>query len=337
MGWNIARGDVVVFHGGDLVAAEGRFGRPLEGWLDLSTGINPIAYPVPRLPQSCWSRLPSSDAGLRAAAAQAYGVTESRLVVPAPGVQALIQLLPWIRRNIEVAVLAPTYEEHRAAWQAAGHRVREMSSLDELGRPDVVVVVNPNNPDGRIIPADKLLYLAAELADRGGFLVLDESFADVTPKASLAEKTGRPGLVILRSFGKFFGLAGVRLGFALADPGTAESLRSRLGPWPVSGPALVIGESALIDDAWIGQTKTRLSADAARLDEMLLAKGLSLVGGTPLFRLVESPKADALYEHLGRRGILVRAFAAQTDRLRFGLPGSEADWQRLAAALREWV
>ncbi len=327
----------MVFHGGDLAGAEGRFGRPLAGWLDLSTGINPISYPVPRIPQECWTRLPSSDAGLRAAAAEAYGVAESRLVVPAPGVQALIQLLPWLRRNIEVAILSPTYEEHRAAWQSAGHRVREVESLDDTGRADVVVVVNPNNPDGRILPADKLLFLAAELADRGGFLIIDESFADVAPTASLADKAGRPGLLILRSFGKFFGLAGIRLGFALAEPNMAESLRSRLGPWPVSGPALVIGEAALIDDAWIGQAKARLQADAARLDRLLAAKGLTQAGGTALFRLVESVRADSLYEHLGRRGILVRAFQARPERLRFGLPGPEEGWARLEAALAEWV
>jgi cobalamin biosynthetic protein CobC len=325
-----------IAHGGNLEAAESRFGRPRLGWLDLSTGINPIPYPVPALAKERWTRLPGSDAGLRAAAAQAYGVADARLVVPAPGAQALIQTLPTLRRDASVAVLAPTYEEHQAAWTAEGHRVRAVETLDQAAEAELVVLVNPNNPDGRLVAVDRLLLLADSLAKRSGLLVVDESFADTMPLASLAPHAGRPGLVILRSFGKFFGLAGLRLGFALAEAGLAADLRRRLGPWAVNGPAMAIAEQALLDDGWIAQTRMRLNADAKRLDTLLKAAGAAVLGGTPLFRLAEIGKAEMLYDHLGRLGILIRSFPAFPERLRFGLPGAESDWRRLTEAFDSW-
>ncbi|MBI4967581.1 MAG: threonine-phosphate decarboxylase [Rhodospirillales bacterium] len=323
-------------HGGDLELAESRFGRPDRGWLDLSTGINPIAYPLPALAPERWTRLPGSDAGLRAAAAQAYGVGDARLVVPAPGAQALIQLLPALRRDAAVAILVPTYEEHQAAWTALGHRVRAVETIDRAAEAEIVVLVNPNNPDGRLVPVDRLLQLADDLAKRGGLLVVDESFADTMPLASLAPHAGRPGLLVLRSFGKFFGLAGLRLGFALAEAGLAADLRRRLGPWAVNGPAMAIAEAALLDDHWIAATRMRLNADAKRLDTLLTAAGATVLGGTPLFRLCETAKAEALFDHLGRQGILVRTFPAFPRRLRFGLPGAEPQWRRLLDAFESW-
>lgn len=325
---------VRIAHGGNLEAAEKRFGRPLAGWLDLSTGINPHAYPMPNLEASVWRRLPGSDAGLRAAAADCYGVADPKLVVPANGAQSLIQLLPGLRRNVRVAILSPTYEEHAASWRDGGHRVEEVSMLDETQGFDIVVAVNPNNPDGRVLEPSRLIALSEVLAGRGGFLVVDESFADPEPTRSVAKEAGRPGLIVLRSFGKFFGLAGLRLGFALAEAGTAASLRRKLGSWAVSGPAQVIGEAALLDDAWIGAMRQKLKEDAKRLDALLAKFDFKPVGGTPLFRLVETGRAEDVHERLGRRGILVRAFAKHPCWLRFGLPGGEAEWQRLETALQ---
>lgn len=323
-----------IAHGGNLEAAEKRFGRPQAGWLDLSTGINPHAYPMPNLEASVWRRLPGSDAGLRAAAADCYGVADPKLVVPANGAQSLIQLLPGLRRNVRVAVLSPTYEEHSACWRDGGHRVLEVPTLEEAQDADIVVLVNPNNPDGRVLEPSRLLALSEVLAGRGGFLVVDESFADPEPTRSVAKEAGRPGLIVLRSFGKFFGLAGLRLGFALAEAGTAASLRRQLGSWAVSGLAQVIGEAALLDDAWIGAMRQTLKENARRLDLLLARFAFKPVGGTPLFRLVEIERAEDIFERLGRRGILIRAFAKHPCWLRFGLPGKEAEWQRLGAALQ---
>lgn len=315
-------------HGGDLAGAEARWGRPERGWLDLSTGINPWPYALPPLPAEAWTRLPgvAEDAALRAAAARRFG-TESACVLAAPGTSALIQALPRIVPPGPVAVVGPTYGEHARAWAAAGHTVIEAATLDAADAP-VAVVVNPNNPDGRVVDPAALLARVKP----GALLVVDEAFGDMTPALSVAPRL-RPGLVVLRSFGKFYGLAGMRLGFALALPETLALLAAQLGPWPVSGPALAVGAAALGDDGW-GETMTaRLAQWASRLDGILAAGGLTVMGGTSLFRLASHPQAASLYDRLGRAGILVRAFENRPHLLRFGLPADDAGLGRLARAL----
>lgn len=324
-------------HGGNLAAAEARFGRPAEGWLDLSTGINPYPYPVPDLVTELWHRLPDATAehALIEAACVCYGVARPSHVLAAPGSQALIQWLPYVVPVSRVTIVGQTYAEHAAAWSAAGHpvEVREDEQVDPGSR--VVVVVNPNNPDGRRLDPDGLAALGEQLARRGGLVVVDEAFADVAPELSLADRVG-PGVVVLRSFGKFFGLAGLRLGFAICAPPLAGELRRAIGPWAVSGPALAIATRALTDEAWIIQMRRRLSAEAVALDQLLAEAGLTVSGGTDLFRLVTAPRAWALYEHLGSRGILTRPFAAAPRLLRFGLPGGTPARERLRRALAEW-
>lgn len=320
-------------HGGDLAAAEARWGRPRAGWLDLSTGINPWPYPIPPLPPEAWTRLPGAaeDAALRVAAARRYGAPAADRVLAGPGTSALIQALPRTRAPGRVAVVAPTYGEHARAWAAAGHQVTEVPSLD-AAEAEVIVVVNPNNPDGRAIAPETLLDLALRQAAKGGLLLVDEAFGDMTPALSVAPAL-RPGLAVLRSFGKFYGLAGLRLGFLLAEPALRDAVAAQLGPWPVSGPALGVGRAALDDDAWAEATQARLQRETAALDAVLERAGLGLIGGTTLFRLFSHPQASALYDRLGRAGILVRAFETHPDRLRFGLPADAEGRERLAAAL----
>jgi cobalamin biosynthesis protein CobC len=324
-------------HGGDLARAEAEFGAPPEPWLDLSTGLNPSPYPLPPLAAEVWSRLPDSGAMERliAAATVCYEAPDAGCVVAAPGTQALIQLLPRLRSPGRVEIVGPTYGEHRACWSAAGHRVREASTprACNLAETDVVVVTNPNNPDGRRFPTGELAEIAAKLADRGGWVVVDEAFADPTPEASLAGRVDRPGIVVLRSFGKFFGLGGLRLGFALAAPPLATVLRSALGPWCVSGPAAAIGATALGDAAWVEATRKRLPELCRDLDSMLEEVGLPVVGGTALFRLVDDPRAPEIHRKLAKRGVLVRRFADRTSWLRFGLPRDRTQLERLRRAL----
>lgn len=328
-----------VQHGGDPAALEARFGMPAHGWLDLSTGINPRPYAPSPMPAEVMTRLPLKVEldGLLAAARRAYGVPKDAGLVAAPGTQALIQLVPTLFAPCDVTVLGPTYGEHAPAWLAAGHRVEDVASIcAQAARPaPFAVVVHPNNPDGRLQSVEGLLAFADELHDRGGALVVDEAFIDVDPVRSVSPHAGRDGLIVLRSFGKFYGLAGVRLGFAVCAPDMAERLSAKLGPWAVSGPAIWAGTCALNDAAWTEQTRTRLKTDAARLDALLAGAGLKLLGGTDLFRLAESEQAQALYETLGRTGILTRPFAYNARWLRFGLPGREVDWLRLETALAE--
>jgi cobalamin biosynthetic protein CobC len=325
-----------VEHGGDLDAARLLFPGAPEPFVDLSTGINPYPYPIPQLPPELFTRLPEQGAldRLGAIAAQAYGAPSGAHVVGAPGTQMLLPLVAALVRPGRAAVLGPTYAEYVRAAALAGHRVAEVADLAGLRDAGLAAVVNPNNPDGRIIPRDALLACAGAVA-AGGLLVVDEAFMDATMDGgrSLAGDVGRHDVVVLRSFGKFFGLPGLRLGFALARPAIAARLRERLGPWAVAGPAIAIGAAALADHAWAAMTRARLAQAAARLDQLLAATGLKVTGGTPLFRLVETPAAPALFHHLGRAGILVRHFGAQPAWLRFGLPASEPGWQRLAEVL----
>jgi cobalamin biosynthesis protein CobC len=322
-------------HGGDLAAARRRFPDALEPLIDLSTGINPHSYPLPPLPPELFMRLPQPEAleSLAATAARAYGAAADQ-VVAAPGTQSLLAPVFSAVSPGRAAILGPTYAEHARVAALVGHRVEDVTDFAALAGADLAVVVNPNNPDGRITPRDALLALAEEKRQRGGLLVVDEAFVEVAPAGlSVAPDVGPGGLVVLRSFGKFYGLAGLRLGFALAAAPVAMRLRAALGPWPVSGPALAAGEAALADAAWAEAMRELLARDAARLDRLLMGAGLNIAGGTSLFRLAHIPAAGSLADHLGHAGIMVRRFSEAPAALRFGLPADEAAWQRLATAL----
>jgi cobalamin biosynthesis protein CobC len=328
--------DEPLLHGGDLGAARRLFPDAPEPFIDLSTGINPNPYPLPRFSADLFTRLPDSTAAgaVAAAAARAYGAPSAAHVVLAPGTQILLPLVAGLVRAGRAAVLAPTYPELPRAAAFAGHNVKTVRGIDECGDAALVIVANPNNPDGRLLSRTDLLALAGDLRRRGGVLVVDEAFMDVGPPGtSLAADVSCGNVVVLRSFGKFFGLAGMRLGFALAAPALATRLCAMLGPWAVSGAALAVGAKALADAVWIERTRGRLEKAAKRLDAILAKSGLDIVGGTSLFRLARTPAASALFHQLGRAGILVRAFPDNASWLRFGLPAKKPDWQRLETAM----
>jgi len=329
-----------LLHGGDLAAARRLFPGAPAAFVDLSTGINPHPYPLPRFSADLFNRLPdvSAAAALAATAARAYGAQSAAHVVPAPGTQILLGLAVGLVQPGRAAILAPTYGEFARAAALAGHRVQAVRNVAECIDADLVLLANPNNPDGRLIGRDALIALAKDLRRRSGLLIVDEAFMDVEPPAaSLAVELSLGNVVVLRSFGKFFGLAGLRLGFALTTPPRAARLSAVLEPWAVSGPALAVGALALADTAWIERTRGRLTKAAGRLDALLSDCNLEIVGGTSLFRLVGTPSARALFHHLGRAGIFVRAFPDNVNWLRFGLPRRRQDWKRLAAALRSFA
>jgi cobalamin biosynthesis protein CobC len=328
--------DEPLLHGGDLAAGRRLFPDAPEPFIDLSTGINPNPYPLSRLPADVFARLPDADAltSLIAVAARAYGAASESHVMAAPGTQILLPLVAALARPGRAAVLAPSYGEFTRAAALAGHSVTEVSGLAAVDDAQLVFVANPNNPDGRLLSRNNLITLAGNLRARDGLLVVDEAFMDFGPPGeSLAAEVSVGNVVVLRSFGKFFGLAGLRLGFALAAPEIATRLAAMLGPWAVSGPALAIGAKALADAAWIKKTRSRLARSAEKLDGILSDSGLDIVGGTNLFRLVRANRASELFHHLGRAGILVRAFPEKSDWLRFGLPANEKAWRWLQIAL----
>lgn len=319
-------------HGGRLQQAARCYGIAPADWLDLSTGINPNGWPVPDLPAHTWSRLPDNDDGLEAAAHVYYG-TQSLL--PVAGSQAAIQALPSLRDACRVGVLSPSYAEHAQAWQRQGHAVQPINAAqvnEIVARLDVLVLVRPNNPTGERFAVQQLIDWHAQLAVRGGWLIVDEAFMDATPDASLAPFCPRAGLIVLRSLGKFFGLAGARVGFVLAAREILQALDEYLGPWAVSGPARAVATLALQDRSWQSQTRARLMHDAQRLQELLRAVDLPPSGGTVLFQWVSTPQAAVIHERLARQGILTRLFS-ETSSLRFGLPANEKQWQRLHKAL----
>ncbi|MGB0683808.1 MAG: threonine-phosphate decarboxylase CobD [Magnetovibrionaceae bacterium] len=325
-------------HGGHLNWAEATFPAAPQPWIDLSTGINPISFPATAVSAAAWQALP--DQGqmdrLREAASIAFGRLGGGMVA-APGTQALIQLLPQLvsePKTIRVLVQKPTYNEHARCWRRAGAEVKEAEDpIAGLQDAEVIVIGRPNNPDGKLHDAAMALEAAANLAKRGGLLVVDEAFCDLMPEQSLAKAAGTPGLLILRSFGKFYGLAGLRLGFALGHESMTSRLSEALGPWAVSGPALDIGAEAYEDEGWAKDMRATLKAAAASLDQVLNAGGLAVLGGTDLFRYVACEQALALFRHLGQNGILVRSFPDQPGRLRFGLPPDETGLRRLETAL----
>ncbi len=311
-----------------------------EPFLDLSTGINPHAYPFAPPPAAAFARLPEPEDewALRTVAARRYGVPDAGWIAASPGSQILISTLPRLLDCRRAVILSPTYGEHAAAWSAHGVPIRavadEAALGDAAGPGTVLVLCNPNNPDGRRPARDRLAALAAHCAARGGTLVVDEAFADLEPGvASAGTLLPSGGLLVLRSFGKSYGLAGLRLGFLLAEPAVIVRLQGLLGPWAIGGPAIAIGTQALADDGWMHGMSETLGRAADRLDRLLRRAGLEPLGGTRLFRLAGTPDADTLFDRLGARGILVRRFEAMPGRLRFGIPADEAAWTRLADAL----
>jgi cobalamin biosynthetic protein CobC len=322
-------------HGGNLAMARALFPQAPEPWIDLSTGINPHSYPHTPIPGNVFARLPepSSLERLKTLAAAAYRAPTPSHIVAGPGTQILLPIIAGlVAADGKAAVLSPTYAEHARAAKMAGFEVLETDDLGELATASLAVIVNPNNPTGRIVSTDDILALAEIMRAKGGLLVVDEAFIDVSEAQSVAGTVGEGGLIVLRSFGKFYGMAGLRLGFAIGHADITVKIEERLGPWAVSGPALHVACEALADADWQAAMRVRLSTDAARLDAALSAAGIPVFGGTSLFRFIRDRRAQGLFQHLGEHGIMTRRFSERPDDLRVGLPG-EKDWSRLEEAL----
>ena len=327
-------------HGGDLAAAHARWPDAAEPLIDLSTGINPWPYPLPPLDPAIYARLPgaaAAEACLHGVAGY-LGVDDPDTIALVPGSQAAITRLPALLDARSVGVVEPAYQEHRHGWAAAGRAVGTVTRGD-LGAADAaaVVLVNPGNPDGATTDRDTVLAAAERLGARGGWLIVDEAFADVAGDISVAGHGGMAGLIVLRSFGKFFGLAGVRFGAVVAPKDVAARVRAAVGPWAVSGPALAIAEQAYRDRPWQAETRARLTRTAARLRATLAEAGLAPVGGTDLFQTAAHDRAAALFEALGKAGLYVRHFPDHPTWLRCGLPPHDAAWSRLTAVLNQWM
>jgi len=308
-------------HGGGLDAAIAQYGGARADWLDLSTGVNPLPYPVGSIDPGAWTALPDRAAqdALTRAARSFWQVPDDAAILAAPGASSLIARLPGLAKAGQVHIPAPTYNEHAAGFAAHGWTVTPTAPA----RPHARVIVHPNNPTGHFYGADDL---GAPLT------VIDESFCDIAPMRSLVGHAIRPGHIVLKSFGKFWGLAGLRLGFAIGPAPLIAQLQEMLGPWPVSGPALAIGARALGDHPWAEATRDRLATDAARLDRLMQGAGAEVTGGTALFRLYRVDNARHWQDRLASHRILGRIFPYADDLIRLGLPAPHG-WAQIERAL----
>lgn len=333
-------------HGGNLVAAAQEFGIAVDQWLDLSTGINPFGYPVPQIPARIWQRLPNGHAALiKAASGYYHCLPENILAIP--GSQFAIQNLPALLPRCRIAIPDIGYQEHRAAWQRNGHRIllyppdREhaLETLIKQGQVDTVLVINPNNPACTRIDKSRLLKWHALLAAKGGLLLVDEAFIDSSPETGLASHYGTEGLVVLRSFGKFFGLAGLRLGFMLADHALCQRMAHQLGPWAINSPAEWIAEQALSNADWHSEARRTLKRESQRLLrylENLFADSALAIKQTDFFVSIflPPPLARHIYQTLGKAGILVRPITIDSNRtcIRIGLIPDPQGWAHFKQA-----
>lgn len=304
-------------HGGGLDAAIKQWGGARSDWLDLSTGINPTPYPLPTFPEHSWTALPDKRAqqALLDAAREFWNVPDSADILAAPGASSLIARMPMLFERGDVDIPKPTYNEHAAAFTAQGWTENEAGS--------VRVIVHPNNPTGQLWSKTDLTAPA---------MVIDESFCDVTPDSTLISEAGKPGRIILKSFGKFWGLAGVRLGFIIAEPTVIAKMRDMIGPWAVSGPALDVATRALSDHAWAAETRARLKTDAARLDALMTNAGAEVEGGCDLFRLYKVQSSQTWRDRFARNKVLTRIFPYSETYIRLGLPPSDG-WEQLQFSL----
>ena len=319
-------------HGGNLALAAQQYGIPLAAWLDLSTGINPQHYPIPNIPASAWQRLPEDNDGLIEAACAYYGCQSA---LATAGSQLALQVLPQLRAPCKVLMPSLMYQEHAHAWLQHGHEViffDDMPKIKLLNQADVLLLCNPNNPTGMCFNKHQLLQWHTQLASRGGWLVVDEAFIDASPENSLAAHTHLQGLFVLRSLGKFFGLAGARVGFLLANRIYLQLAQEIIGPWPLAGPSRFIAKQALLDNTWQAKMRQQLALNSEQLKQLLTQYGLCPNGGTALFLTVKTPQASCIQQAVAKHGVWIRLFA-ESNALRFGLP-ADGRWQQLDQALK---
>jgi len=321
-------------HGGGLNAAATRYSIPLGDWLDLSTGINPNGWSVPQIPTTIFSRLPENDDKLLAAARAYYGVDN---ILPIAGSQAAIQFLPQLKGQSCVGVINPGYQEHAHCWSKAGHKVKLISIEDiekNIGQLDVLILINPNNPTGEVFTIEQVLRWHQILSDKIGWLIIDEAFMDSTPSKSFLSLSKKHGFIVLRSLGKFFGLAGLRVGFVAAEKDLINNLSHLLGPWAISHPSRYVAIQALNDINWQNETRKALSQQSRKLTDTLTQCGLTPQGGTDLYQWLTIKNARNWYEQLAQQGLLVRYFE-HSDSLRFGLPKNNNEYLRLKQGLKK--
>ena len=324
-------------HGGNIDEAAKRYGVNADEMYDLSTGISPIAYDCPLPSSAAYQALPVATKleALCAAARHAYDVPQHAAICAGAGSQALLSALPYLMDKPRLVWCPePTYNEHRHRWELAGHHVD--GGADCPADADIIILGQPNNPSGRLWSQSEMMGYLAHVKDRGGFLVIDEAFADPVAGASFMAHAGDEALIILRSVGKFYGLAGLRVGFAIGGVSRIESLTDVIGPWPISGPAQDVACQALLDDTWREAHQKRLIVMAQEMHDLMQEVGLTSIAHTPLFVTISHPKAHDLHHYLAQHGFWTRIYQNDKTMLRLGLLADRQAFRKLATHIRQW-
>ncbi len=267
-------------HGGDLAYWQRKVGNDALNWLDLSSACNREPWPVPEVSTALWMALPDQTELLE----QAERYFARRPNAIGAGSQHIIESLPPLLResgcltNQTVFVPRIGYQEHAFAWRKWGYDIVYYDALEELLTQHwaVAVVIQPNNPTGELASASILSQLVAHAEQQGASLVVDEAFIDATPEWSVLNhqqtKDLSESLFVMRSVGKFFGLAGARVGFVFCASKWQVALNNLLGPWPVATPSLHLVSLALADTAWQSHALQNLTVRQAAFVERVMPK-----------------------------------------------------------------
>ena len=357
-------------HGGNVHAAARELRRPIGSILDFSASINPLG-PSPRAvralrnPAQLVLHYPDPDCvSLKQAIKDRWHIAANRIVV-GNGSTELIDLIPRALSIRFAVIVGPTYTEYARAVARAGGRTSLILAkqeedyrpplekvLDRLSRQrrsrpaiDAVFICHPNSPTGQTCRPKELQTLLA-VADRcGSWVIVDESFIEYCNRLScLPQLLSHSRLIILRSFTKFYGLPGLRIGCSMSSPTVAALLRRHQPPWSVNAVAQRAAEAAISDAGHARRCLAYLQRERARMSTALsLLEGLTVIPSSTNFLLIELPKpfrSAAITAKLRRRGLLIRDCSSvegcTTQTVRVAVR-ARRDNDRLLTALREML
>ena len=329
-------------HGGNKTAAARAYGVEPSEMIDLSTGISPRPYPLDlgAFELSDLIELPQAEDAehLTQVMTSSWHIPDSAKLALASGSGAIISLMPHLYQGDKRHVYCPepVYSEHVIAWQNAGYTIitYDAGAIPDVdwGRAAAILAVQPGNPMGHIAPPSDWLALMSDAAAHNVMVIFDEAFIDLAPQLSLIPHMGQKGQIVIRSFGKFYGLAGVRLGAAIGHPDDITALYHLMGPWAVSTMALRFGAAAIADHAWADDQRRWLSDRMTFLKEGLAARNVTIVGGTDLYLLIDVADAARLQDDLARQGFWTRIFDSNPRWMRLGLAHDDAIMARFLTA-----
>ena len=318
----------MIEHGGNLDKAISFYGGKESEWIDLSTGINPNSYPIPKLSISDWRSLPTKTEikDLESIIKSKQKISSEIIMVP--GAQMAINFLPFLLKGegTEVRILTPTYNEYNYCFTNTGFKVNSCQKFNQLFNSDIAIIVNPNNPDGKIYEINELFELSKSVK----ILIVDESFIDSVECDSIVNQLNEDvsNIIVIRSFGKFFGLAGLRLGYVFSGKEIIRKFKRFFGPWQISKMSVKIATIAFSDDVWIKKTKNNLNEKANAIDNLMKKINWKITGGTNLFRLYSTSNSDLAQKLLAEKFIWSRKFSYSKKWIRLGIP-NERDFKKL--------